>query len=191
MSAPAGTGHATGEPSAWVVHGRALLPPGRPVLDLACGRGRNTRWLLAEGVPVVAVDRDVSGITDLVDRPGLTVVELDLEDGRPFPFAPGTFGGIVVTNYLHRPLFAELVAALAPGGVLLYETFAVGNERFGRPNRPEFLLRPGELLEVVRGELEVVAYEHGEVAEPRPAVVQRIRARRQDTTIGTERGPRT
>lgn len=144
------------------------------MLDVACGGGRHTRFFRDRGHPVTAVDRDVSGIDDLAGHPGLEVVEVDLENGRPFQFRGRLFAGVVVSRYLHRPILPDIVAAVGPGGVLLYETFAEGQERFGRPTRPEFLLRPGELLEAVRGRLRVVAYEDIVVDGPPPAAVQRI-----------------
>ena len=150
-----------------------LVPPGGQVLDVAAGGGRHTRLFLDRGHPVVAVDRQTDALTP---RPGLEIVRADLESGAAWPFPGRRFAGIVVTNYLHRPLFPSLLAALAPGGALIYETFAAGNERFGKPSNPDFLLQPGELLEVVRGRLRVVAYENLEIGEPRPAVVQRIAA---------------
>ena len=110
--------------------------------------------------------------------PDIEIVEADLEDGSPWPLPGRTFGAVVVTNYLHRPLFPELLAALAPGGVLLYETFMEGNERFGRPSNPAFLLKDGELLDLVRGRLSVTAYEARLVSQPKMAMVQRIAARR-------------
>jgi hypothetical protein len=125
--------------------------------------------------PVAGVDRDLSGVADFGGVDGVTLVQADLEDGGPWPLPPGQpFAGIVVTNYLHRPLFPALLDALAPGGVLIYETFAIGNARFGRPSSPAFLLREGELLDLTRDRLRVVAFEQGEVAAPKPAVVQRI-----------------
>lgn len=168
-------------PSPWVVRFADLVPAGGPVLDLACGAGRHTRFFLKLGHPVVAVDIDLSGIEDLVGRPGLEAVQADLEDGRAFPFAGRRFAGIVVTNYLYRPLFPALIAALAPGGVLIYETFAEGNERFGKPRKPDHLLRPGELLEAVHGRLRVVAYEDLNVETPRPAAIQRICAIKENS----------
>jgi SAM-dependent methyltransferase len=160
-------------PSAWVVRHAPLVPAGAAVLDVAAGAGRHARLFLERGHPIVALDRDVSR---LVAHPSLRIVEADLEDGSPWPLPGERFGGVVVTNYLHRPLLPALLDAVAPAGVLLYETFAVGNERFGHPRNPDFLLRPGELRDVVGGRLRVVAYEEGEVADPRPAVVQRIAA---------------
>ncbi len=169
-----------GPPSDWVVRWSELLSVDRPILDLACGRGRHARWLLARGHEVVAVDRDLTGLDGIAGHPRLTTVTADLEAGQPFPFTPGSFGGAVVTNYLYRPLLDDLVASIGWGGALLYETFAAGNEQFGRPSNPEFLLRPGELLDVVHGRLRVVAYEDVTVATPRPAAVQRIAAVRAD-----------
>jgi hypothetical protein len=128
---------------------------------------------LERGHRLVAVDRDLSGLSDLAGHPRLEMVEADLEDGSPFPLANRRFAGVVVTNYLHRPLMPALIAAVKNDGVLIYETYAAGNERFGRPRNSDFLLRPGELLEVVRGRLRVVAYEDV-VTEEQRAAVQRI-----------------
>ena len=160
-------------PSPWVVRWAPLIRPGSEVLDLACGTGRHARFLAARGCSVVAADRDAEAIAALAAVPGVFTRMADLE-GAAWPFAPSSFDAVVVANYLHRPLFSPIVAALRPGGVLVYETFMVGNERFGRPSNPQFLLRPGELLAAVQGQLEVVAFEQGEVGAPRPAVVQRI-----------------
>jgi SAM-dependent methyltransferase len=143
---------------------------------VACGGGRNTRFFLAQGRAVVAIDRDLSGVADLIDHPGLEAIEADLEDGRPFPLAGRVFAAVVCTNYLHRPLLPALVAAVAPGGAFLYETFAQGQERYGRPSRPDFLLRPGELLDAVAGQLTVRAYEDLLVERPEPALMQHIAA---------------
>lgn len=160
-------------PSAWVVRFLPLIRPGGRVLDLAAGRGRHTRLLLAAGLVVRAVDR-VTGALAPFAGPRCEVVAADLETGAPWALG-GAYDGIVVANYLHRPLFPALVAALAPGGALIYETFALGNERLGRPRGPEFLLRPGELIDACAG-LSIVAFEQGEIARPRPAVIQRIAA---------------
>lgn len=162
-------------PSAWICRFAPLVPRRGPVLDLAAGGGRHSRLFLARGHPVTALDRDVSDLRALA-RDGLEVLEADLEDGRPFPLAGRRFAAVVVANYLHRPLLPALVEAVAPGGLLLYETFAQGNEAFGRPRNPDHLLAPGELLEAVRGRLRVRAYEDLAVSVPRPAAVQRIAA---------------
>ena len=161
-------------PSPWVRRFAPLVAPGKPVLDLAAGGGRHARFFLDRGHPVWAVDIDVSGLADLAGRDGATVLEADLEGDEPWPLGDRRFAAVVVVNYLHRPLFPRLVSAVAPGGVLIYDTFAQGNERFGRPRNPDHLLRPGELLEAVAGALTVVAFEQTEVRTPTPAVRQRI-----------------
>ncbi len=150
------------------------VPEAGPVLDLACGGGRHARLFLARGHPVTAIDRDLSGIADIIGAPGLETLEIDLENGSPFPLAGRRFAGVIVTNYLYRPLLPALAAAVAPGGMLIYETFARGNEKFGRPRNPDHLLKPGELLEAVRGNLRVVAYEDTIDQTPKPAARQRI-----------------
>ncbi len=166
-------GHGPSAPSAWVRRFASLVAPGGAVLDLACGAGRHTRLFLARGHKVTALDRDLSAIADLAGAPGLERVEADLESG-PWPLTGRRYAGVVVANYLWRPLFPALIEALAPEGVLLYETFARGNERFGKPSNPDFLLAPDELLERVRGRLAIVAFEQGLVAAPRPAVIQSL-----------------
>ena len=163
-------------PSPWVVDHAALIAPGGEVLDLAAGGGRHTRYLLGLGYRVRALDRDVSGLTDLAGTPGVEIIEADLENGRPWPLAGRRFDGVVVTNYLHRPILPAIVAAVRPGGALIYETFAIGNERFGRPSNPDFLLRANELIEAARDQLRIVAFEDVELGPPRPAMVQRIAA---------------
>jgi SAM-dependent methyltransferase len=166
--------HDFDEPSAWVVRWAPLIRPGGAVLDVACGSGRHARFLARLGFEVDAVDRDASLFRD--KPPGVNLLEADLEAG-PWPYEARRFDAIVVTNYLHRPLFPTIVASLEPGGVLVYETFAQGNERFGKPSNPAFLLAPGELLDAVRGRLRVVAYEDLVVQQPRPAAIQRVCAR--------------
>ncbi|APV51875.1 SAM-dependent methyltransferase [Betaproteobacteria bacterium GR16-43] len=167
--------HGLSEPSAWVRRFAPMIRPGGTVLDVACGSGRHARWLAQLGFEVDAVDREPALF---VDPPrGVTLLGADLEAG-PWPYAGRAYDAIVVTNYLHRPLLPILVEALEPGGVLVYETFAQGNERFGKPSNPAFLLAPGELLDAVRGRLRVIAYEDLSVEVPRPAAVQRLAARR-------------
>jgi SAM-dependent methyltransferase len=163
-------------PSDWVRRFAPLIRPSGTVLDLACGGGRHVRYMRTLGLRVVAVDRDATSLAHLRDDAGIDAVCADLE-GAPWPFSGRRFDGVVVTNYLHRPLFPLLRDAVADEGVLIYETFAAGNERFGRPSNPAFLLRPGELLEELAHDaagLRVIAFEQGEIAGPRPAVVQRI-----------------
>ena len=165
--------HEIAAPSAWVIRWSGLVPAGGRVLDIACGNGRHARFFASRGHPVEAVDRDPALLARLAGVPGVSTRCADLEAG-PWPYPGDRFAGIVVANYLHRPLFPHLLAALAAGGVLIYETFAAGNERYGRPSNPDYLLKPGELLEIVRGRLTVTAYEELDVSEPRPAAVQRI-----------------
>ncbi len=160
-------------PSGWVSRFVPEIRPSGCVLDVACGDGRHANWLASLGFRVFAVDREAS--------PGLSrdvsFTRADLESG-PWPYASQQFDAVIVTNYLHRPLFGAILGAVSPGGLLIYETFAVGNERYGRPSRPEYLLQPGELLEVVRKKMTVIGYEHGYVAQPKEAIVQRLAARR-------------
>jgi SAM-dependent methyltransferase len=158
-------------PSPWVVRWAPLVTRG-PVLDVASGGGRHAKFFAERGLEVVAVDRDAHAI------PGVKFVRADLEDGSPWPFAAQRFGAIVVTNYLHRPILPRLSASLEEGGVLIYETFMAGNERYGKPSNPNFLLRPGELLEAF-GNLAVVAFEQGTTAK---AVIQRICAIRGESS---------
>jgi SAM-dependent methyltransferase len=150
-----------------------LVRPGGLVLDLAAGGGRHTRLLLDRGYRVSAVDRDIRALTPLAG-PRCTIEAIDLETGAPWPLG-GDYDGIIATNYLHRPLFPAIAASLAAGGVLIYETFMLGNERLRRPRNPEFLLRPGELLEAFVA-LTTIAFEQGEVTRPYPAVIQRMAA---------------
>ena len=151
-----------------------LIAVGATVLDVAAGGGRHSRFFADRGHKVTALDRDTSA---LASHPDIEIVQVDLEDGSSWLLPGRTFGAVVVTNYLHRPLFPALLDALAPGGVLLYETFMEGNERFGRPSNPAFLLKDGELLDLARGRLSVTAYEARMISEPKMAIVQRIAAR--------------
>jgi len=170
--------HGDDLPSPCIARWAALVPAGGRVLDVAAGGGRHTQLFLQRGHPVTAVDRNTAALRSLAaPATTLEVVEADLE-ADPWPLPGRTFAGVVVSNYLWRPLLPAIVASVAPGGVLLYETFAIGHERFGRPRNTNFLLRPDELLDAVRGQLEVLAYEHGEEGDPPNAVRQRLCARR-------------
>jgi len=163
-------------PSAWVQRFVARVPnlDNDKVLDVACGNGRHTRLFLDAGYKIVAVDQNIAGIQTLIHHPNLTVLKADLESKNGWPFLNQQFSGVIVTNYLFRPILNDIVSAVGPGGVLIYETFATGNEQYGRPRNPDFLLREGELIETVANKLSIVAYEHGFVEKPKPAVVQRI-----------------
>lgn len=163
-------------PSSWVRRFAGLIALPGPVLDLAAGSGRHSRYLLDLGYAVTALDRKTDMLADLAGR--AEVIQADLEDGTAFPLSGRQFAGIVVTNYLYRPLMPDLLACLPPDGVLIYETFAQGNELFGKPANPDHLLAPGELLDLVRGAFRVLAYEDLTVERPWPAAVQRICARR-------------
>jgi len=163
------------QPSAWVSRFAESIPEGE-VLDLACGSGRHSRFFASLGHTVLAVDRNTESLKAAAGSK-ITTLALDLETediASSWPFA-ARFSGIVVTNYLHRPLWPLLVDSLAPEGILIYETFAVGNEQFGKPSNPDFLLARGELLSVAAGYgLHVIAFEDGCVTSPKPAVLQRI-----------------
>jgi len=160
-------------PSSWLVRWAPLIPPAGEVLDLACGGGRHARFLAQQGHVVDAVDRDAQALALLAGVAGVRPLRADLE-GAPWPYPDRAWDGIVVANYLHRPLFPSLLASLRPGGVLIYETFMAGNERWGRPSNPAFLLQPNELLTAFGADLALAAFEQGEVGQPKPAVVQRI-----------------
>ncbi|MBQ0917165.1 class I SAM-dependent methyltransferase [Hydrogenophaga aromaticivorans] len=178
--------HGTESPSAWVQRWSHLVPANGSVLDVACGHGRHLRWFAQRGHPVTGVDRSPEAI-DAVSGLGRAVLA-DIENG-PWPFAGETFDTVLITNYLWRPLLPQIVASVAPGGVLIYETFAAGNETVGKPSRPDFLLQPGELLQVAAG-LHVVAFEDGFTDRPE-RFVQRIAAVRKppDTSALPARYP--
>lgn len=171
-TAPSGAAHAAvAAPSPWIQRWSHLVAPGGRVLDVACGSGRHMGWFAQRGHPVTGVDRAADALA-AASAFGQTVLA-DIEDG-PWPFAGQAFDAVVVTNYLWRARLPDIVAAVAPGGVLLYETFAQGNESVGKPSRPDFLLAPGELLQACAG-LRVVAYEDGFLAAPE-RFVQRVAA---------------
>lgn len=167
--------HELMSPSPWVLRFAPLVSAGAHVLDLACGTGRHARLFASRGCTVEAVDRDEAALATLAGVPRIRVNLVDLESGA-WPYAPAEFDAIVVVNYLYRPLFPALAASLNTAGVLIYETFMTGNERFGRPSNPDFLLRPGELLDAAGRGLEVVAFDQGYADEPKPAMVQRLAA---------------
>ena len=175
-------------PSDWVTRWSHLVPQGASVLDIACGSGRHLQWFADRGHAATGIDRNLSATQHLSGV--ATLVEADIEnnawplmhDGVPQPF-----GAVVVTNYLWRLLLPTVVASVAPGGVLLYETFAVGNETLGRPSRSDFLLTSGELLRVCK-DLHIVAYEHGVLQNP-PRFVQRIAAVRSRSDLSETMPP--
>jgi len=165
--------HATQAPSAWVARWAHLVEPGGAVLDLACGNGRHMRFFHGRGHRVTGVDRAPEAIASIA---GLgEAIQADIETGT-WPLTGRVFAAVIVTNYLWRPLLPQVVQSVAPGGVLIYETFAAGNETVGKPSRPDFLLQPGELLTACGG-LRVIAYEDGFQDDP-PRFIQRIVAAR-------------
>lgn len=168
-----------GTTSQWVQRFLPLIKAGGAVLDLACGQGRHSLLLAERGYRVEAVDRNAEAVAEIRAKAPTIVTRIADLEGGPWPYRGRKFDGIVVTNYLFRPLLPMLLDALDIDGVLIYETFMVGNERFGKPANPAFLLRPDELLDLVRPHLTVVAFEQGEVDVPRPAVVQRLCATRR------------
>ncbi|HEX5612087.1 MAG TPA: class I SAM-dependent methyltransferase [Burkholderiales bacterium] len=163
--------HQPSAPSPWVLRWAPLVTRG-PLLDVACGGGRHARLFAEHGIEVVAVDREPQSI------PGARFVQADLEEGD-WPFPNQRFGAIIVTNYLHRPLLPILSTSLLPDGILLYETFMLGNERYGKPSNPRFLLHPGELWRAFGANLHLLAFEQGRVAHPKAAVIQRLCATRE------------
>ena len=164
--------------SDWVQRWSHLVPAGGTVLDVACGAGRHVRWFVARGCRVTGIDRDATAVEPLRDLAEIQVA--DIENGS-WPWPARSFDAVVVTRYLWRPLLPTLVASVAPGGTFIYETFAQGNETVGRPANPEFLLRPGELLDALRPALRVVAYEDGFLDAP-PRFMQHVVAVRERST---------
>ena len=164
--------------SSWVVRHTRHLRSGQCALDLACGNGKHARYLADLGIRVTAIDIDISQAAALADYPDIDWQSGDLES-EDWPYANDSFDSIIVTNYLHRPLLPRLAAALKPGGLLIYDTFGSGNELYGRPRNPEFLLLPAELLNVYQGVLKILAYEHGYCPTPRAAIRQRLCAKKE------------
>lgn len=167
-------------PEPWVARFASQIPPGGRVLDLACGGGRHTRFFLERGHPVTAIDIDLGGLALPHTQPQLEALEADLEQ-KPWPIEGRRFAAVIVINYLWRPILPNIIAAVEEGGVLLYATFGRGQERLGKPTNPAFLLKPGELLDAVRGELTVHVYEYGEMSMPggHLAIRQHLYARRE------------
>lgn len=149
------------EPSDWFRTYQPLIAPGGTVLDVAAGGGRHVKFFAETGYSVTALDRNGAPLLPFSGSHEAEVIEADLEDGSPWPLAGRRFDAVIVCNYLYRPLFADLIGALNPGGVLLYETFALGNEIYSRPRNPDHLLKSGELIELLQGRLQIVAYQHG------------------------------
>ncbi|MCH9808413.1 MAG: class I SAM-dependent methyltransferase [Alphaproteobacteria bacterium] len=160
-------------PSPWVTRFLSGMRPGATALDVACGTGRHIKVALDRGLRVTAIDRDISKATAFAGQTGVELIEADLETGQAFPVPTASFDCVIVTNYLWRPILPDIIAATKSDGLLIYETFAAGNERFGRPSNPDFLLRPGELIEAVRGHMTPVCYEHLQLSDP-GRIVQRI-----------------
>lgn len=173
------SGTYNGIPSAWVKRFVGGVRPGGHILDVACGGGRNMRAALSAGFSVTGVDRNLAGTEDLAGTAGVQLFEMDLETGAAGPlstqFGIGAFDGVIITNYLWRAIMKDVVAMVRADGILIYETFALGNARHGRPSNPDFLLKPGELLEAIRPDLTAIAYEHATLGDPE-RVVQRVAA---------------
>ena len=185
--------HGLGAPSAWVQRFSALLKPHSSVLDVACGGGRHVRWLAALGHRVTGVDRDAAALARVREAvPGAELLQADVEAG-PWPLAGRQFDAVIVTNYLWRPLFPALRAALADGALYLHETFADGHQQIGRPSRPDFLLQRGELLRACEG-LRVIAFEDGfepgaggeDAASTGARFVQRVAAVNESAAAGIQ-----
>ena len=167
--------HGTESPSDWVQRWAHLAQKGSTVLDVACGAGRHMQFFNQLGHPCTGIDRSAEALS--LAKPHGQVVEADIENG-PWPLAGQQFGVVVVTNYLWRPLMPAILQSLLPGGLLIYETFSAGHEKIGKPSRPDFLLKPGELLQTF-APLRIIAYEDG-YWHPTPKCVQRIVAVQQD-----------
>jgi SAM-dependent methyltransferase len=166
-------------PSTWVQRFAPLVRTNGPVLDVACGGGRHTKFFLERGHPVVGIDKDLEHVCDLGTTPDVKLINFELENGSPLPVNKQKFSAIILIYYIYRPLFTELIELLEPGGLFICESFAHGDEVYHSPHNPDHLLANGELLDVVQSRLQVVAYEHGLVASPFPnrpfpGILQRI-----------------
>ena len=176
MSETATHSHTTREPSPWVTRFLAGAPEAGAVLDLACGRGRHMRYALTQGFSVTGLDRDISALADLKGDQRVRLIEADLEGGTDFPLKGERFGVVLVVNYLWRPILGDIAACVATDGILIYETFASGNERYGKPTNSDFLLKPNELIEAFAPLLRVIAFEEGLAERPYLRLIQRIAA---------------
>ena len=165
------------KPSPWIVKYTPLIRKEGSVLDLACGNGRHAIWLAKQGYQVDAIDRDAQVVSNMAGMDNINVFIVDLE-ASDWPHSDQRYDGIIVSRYLYRPLLQTLAAILNPGGVLIYETFMAGNEHYGKPSNPDFLLLPNELLEIYSPLLSIIAFEQGEETTPKPAVMQRICAKK-------------
>jgi len=165
------------QPSPWIVKHAPLIRNNGRVLDLACGSGRHAIWLAKQGYRVDALDRDAKALANMEGMDNINVLNVDIEAGD-WPGSGQQYDGIIVSRYLYRPLLSRLDKMLKPDGILIYETFMIGNERYGKPSNPDFLLLPNELLETYSPLLSIIAFEQGDVELPRPAVMQRICAKK-------------
>ena len=168
--------HGPHDPSTWVMRFLGGVKAGGDILDVACGAGRHMRVALDSGYRVTGIDKDVTRVEELGTRRDVSLIEADLEAGRPFPLRDMRYDGVIVTNYLWRDILDDIIGCVADDGILIFETFAVGHERHGKPSNPDFLLKNNELLQAVLPRLVVLAYEHGLRQSNHPKIVQRIAA---------------
>ena len=167
-------GNKMAQVSAWVRRYYSQIPKNGFILDLAGGAGRHARFLARKGFKLLLVDNQIEKAKDLQNVEGIKLMEYDVENGNPLPFSASSFQGIVVTNYLYRPIFPQLLCLLDDGGVLIYETFAVGHEKYGRPTNPDYLLKSGELIKLVGSKMRIIEYQERLITQPAKAYVQRI-----------------
>ncbi len=162
--------------SEWVKRFYSQIPKNGLILDLAGGSGRHTRFLAQKGFKLILLDNQIAKAKHLQNVENIELMEYNVEGGSSLPFLTSSFKGIVVTNYLYRPIFPQLICLLDDGGVLIYETFAVGHEKYGRPTNPDFLLKSGELISRISPQMRIIAYEERLITWPAKAYVQRIAA---------------